>query len=274
MQTDFVPRVLRVDDDTLILETLSVILETSGVICATAEDGLEALLSLLQGQFDIMITDLKMPKMTGIELLKLVKRRFPRLATIVVSAQPKTQGQRRKLPADAYFQKGRFAHTQLIATIRDLLEQHKRCPQRTPPQLAARRIVGVETQAQSPSPRTKTHPNTTGKENALRFTIQDENFAGFRVRGLYDPEEQAWRVKTWPAGRVEPEHDYWVQDGDLYTARVTAIARDQYWRRSGIGARDITVAPAERREILHLISRWELSNRGPGEPIGVDPSTG
>src|ERR1700677_3183967 len=187
MQTEFVPRVLLVDDDTLILETLSVVLETSGFVCATAEDGLEALLSLLQGQFDIMITDLKMPKMTGIELLKLVKRRFPRLATLVGSAQPKTQGQRRKLPADAYFQKGRFAHTQLIATIRDLLEQHKRTTQRTPAPLAARLIVGVETRAQSPGHRTKTHPNTTGKENELRFTIRDENFAGFDLRGLYQP---------------------------------------------------------------------------------------
>jgi hypothetical protein len=206
---------------------------------------------------------LKMPKMTGIELLKLVKRRFPRLATIAISAQPKTQGQRRKLPADAYFQKGRFAHTQLIATIKDLLEQHKKCPPRQPAQFARQRSVGVETQAQPPGHRTKPHPNTTGKENVLRFTIQDDNFAGFRVRGLYDPEEQAWRVKTWPAGHLEPEHDYWVQDGDLYTVRVAAIARDQYWRRSAIGARDITVVPQEKRAILHLISRWELGKRRP-----------
>src|ERR1700761_8608089 len=128
MQTDFVPRVLLVDDDTLMLETLNAILETCGFVCATAENGLQALLSLLHGQFDILITDLEMPKLTGTELLKLVKRRFPRLATIAISAQPKTQSQRRRLPADAYFQKGRFAHTQLVAKMRELLEQNKRYP--------------------------------------------------------------------------------------------------------------------------------------------------
>jgi CheY-like chemotaxis protein len=77
MQPDFAPHVLLVDDDELMLETLSLILGTNGFVCSTAADGFEALRSLLQSRFDLIITDLRMPKMSGSELLKLVKRMRP-----------------------------------------------------------------------------------------------------------------------------------------------------------------------------------------------------
>jgi hypothetical protein len=175
----------------------------------------------------------------GVARTDTVKRRFPQLAAIVISSESKTRTQKLKLPTDAFLQKGTFTHDQLIATIREILQQYKR---HTP-----RRV-----------PRKPVSPATKSKAG-LRFSIQDDNFAGFRVRGLYDLEEQAWRVKTWPAGRFEPEHDYWVQEGDLYTVRVPALVLDQYWRRSGIGARNITVHPAERRAILHLVTKWKVS---------------
>jgi CheY-like chemotaxis protein len=258
MQIDFAPHVLLVDDDALMLETLSIILETNGFICSTAADGFEALRSLLLSQFDIIITDLRMPKMSGTELLKIVKRRFPQLAAIAISSESKTKAQRLKLPTDAFFQKGNFTHAQLIATMQELLQQYKGAPQRKMPRWATRRSNKGGPQARTVADRPKNQANGIGKDSGLRFTIEDDNFAGFRVRGLYDPEEQAWRVKTWPSGRVEPEHDYWVHDGDLYTVRVSTLVIDHYWRRSGIGARNITVAPAERRAILHLITKWEL----------------
>jgi CheY-like chemotaxis protein len=257
MQTDFAPHVLLVDDDVRNLETLSVILGTNGFICSTAADGLEALRSLLQSQFDIIITDLTVPNMSGGDLLRLVKRRFPQLAAIVISSESKTKAQRMKLPTDAFLQKGTFTHAQLIATIHDILQRYKRdAPRKTSP-WAMRQGNGTRTHARLTA-KSKSEASGGGKENGWRFNIQDDNFAGFRVRGLYDPEEQAWRVKTWPAGCVEPEHDYWVHEGDLFTVRVSAPVLDQYWRRSAIGARNITIAPAERKAILHLIARWEL----------------
>src|ERR1700689_3906910 len=106
MHIDFAPHVLLVDDDALMLETLSVILGANGFICSTAADGFEALRSLLQSQFDIIVTDLRMPKMSGVELLRIVKRRFPQLASIVISSECKTKAQKLKAPTDAFFQKG------------------------------------------------------------------------------------------------------------------------------------------------------------------------
>jgi CheY-like chemotaxis protein len=258
MHIDFAPHVLLVDDDALMLETLSVILGANGFICSTAADGFEALRSLLQSQFDIIVTDLRMPKMSGVELLRIVKRRFPQLASIVISSECKTKAQKLKVPTDAFFQKGTFTHTQLVETMQELLQRYKRDSQRRISRWAKRRSSEGKAQAKAIADRPKSQANGAGKESGLRFTIEDDDFAGFRVRGLYDPEEHAWRVKTWPAGHVEPEHDYWVHEGDLYTVRMSTLVLDHYWRRSGMGARNITVAPAERKAILRLIAKWEL----------------
>jgi CheY-like chemotaxis protein len=252
MQTDFAPHVLLVDDDALMLETLGVILGANGFICSTAANGFEALLSLLQSQFDIIVTDLRMPKMSGVELLRIVKRRFPQLAAIVISSEPKSKAQKLKVPTDVFFQKGTFTHTQLVETMQELLQRYKRDSQRRISRWG--RLRSSEGKAHAIAGR----PKSQGKGSGLRFTIEDDNFAGFRVRGLYDPEEHAWRVKTWPAGCIEPEHDYWVQEGDLYTVRTSTLVLDHYWRRSGVGARTITVPPAERKAILRLIAKWEL----------------
>jgi CheY-like chemotaxis protein len=269
MQTNFAPHVLLVDDDARTLETLSVILGANGFICSTAADGFEALRSLLQSQFDIIITDLTVPKVSAGDLLRLVKRRFPQLAAIVISSESKTKAQKMKLPTDAFFRKGAFTHAQLIATIQDILQRYRRnAPRKTSP-WPRRQSDKSKIQARAVTAKSRSEASGDGKENGGRFIIQDDNFAGFRVRGLYDPEERAWRVKTWPAGRVEPEHDYWVQEGDLYTVRVFAPVLDQYWRRSARGARNITVAPDERRAILHLIARWELGAAPRASPTPV-----
>jgi CheY-like chemotaxis protein len=269
MQIDFAPHVLLVDDDARTLETLSAILGMNGFICSTAADGFEALRSLLQSQFDIIITDLTVPKVSAGDLLRLVKRRFPQLAAIVISSESKTKAQKMKLPTDAFFQKGAFTHAQLIATIQDILQRYKRAAPRKTSPWGGRQSNGSKTQARTVSDRSKSEASGGGKENGGRFIIQDDNFADFRVRGLYDPEERAWRVKTWPAGRIEPEHDYWVKEGDLYTVRVSAPVLDQYWRRGAIGARNIIVAPEERKAILHLIARWELGATPRASPTPV-----
>jgi hypothetical protein len=90
------------------------------------------------------------------------------------------------------------------------------------------------------------------------LSISDEEFAGFRVRGLYAPWEQAWRIKTWPTGRGQPEHDYWVRGEELYTVRYPTATTDNYWHHSTIGTIDITMTAVERKAVLHLIAKWEF----------------
>jgi response regulator RpfG family c-di-GMP phosphodiesterase len=78
-------RVLIVDDDLGIRETISQIIEELGYHPDTAADGLEALAMLDTGSYLCVFTDIMMPKMTGIELIKKIKARDVSLPIIVIT---------------------------------------------------------------------------------------------------------------------------------------------------------------------------------------------
>jgi DNA-binding NtrC family response regulator len=67
-------KILVADDEKMKRVTLAQDLTGQGHEVATAADGIEALEQLKAGRFDVVITDLKMPKIDGIELLKQIKR--------------------------------------------------------------------------------------------------------------------------------------------------------------------------------------------------------
>ena len=67
-------RILVVDDEKIKRVTLADDLATQGHEVVAAADGTEAWGQLQQGRFDVVVTDLKMPKMDGIELLKRIKQ--------------------------------------------------------------------------------------------------------------------------------------------------------------------------------------------------------
>jgi chemosensory pili system protein ChpA (sensor histidine kinase/response regulator) len=76
-----------VDDDAAIREITSAMLAEKGYEVWTAEDGLEALELLSRLRPDLIVTDLEMPRMSGFELLEIVRERFPRLPCIAVSGR-------------------------------------------------------------------------------------------------------------------------------------------------------------------------------------------
>jgi CheY-like chemotaxis protein len=65
------PRILIVDDDTILSGLLQLTLELEGYEVETAHDGAEALATLKAGSFDLIILDIVMPKMDGIKFLRL-----------------------------------------------------------------------------------------------------------------------------------------------------------------------------------------------------------
>jgi len=79
-------RVLLIDDEEGIRRVMRINLEDAGYEVATAENG-EVGLGLCES-FDpqVVITDIRMPGMNGIEVLEAVKSRFPRMEVIVVTA--------------------------------------------------------------------------------------------------------------------------------------------------------------------------------------------
>jgi DNA-binding NtrC family response regulator len=79
--------ILIVEDDPTVGESLRLLLKKKGYTIALAPNGKEALRLFRQGNVDLVITDVVMPKMDGIELLETVKSLRPEVEVIVISAQ-------------------------------------------------------------------------------------------------------------------------------------------------------------------------------------------
>lgn len=87
---DFRSHILIVDDDPLILNLLETSVEAFGYRCTTARDGQEAIELLKRDEFAIVITDMTMPRLDGMALLKHIKEHYPRLDVIVVTGYTET----------------------------------------------------------------------------------------------------------------------------------------------------------------------------------------
>jgi response regulator RpfG family c-di-GMP phosphodiesterase len=79
------PRVLIVDDEKFIRDILADFLGMEGYIVRTAEDGTAALSELTKAHYDLIISDLKMPRMGGIELLDAIGTAAPNALTVIMT---------------------------------------------------------------------------------------------------------------------------------------------------------------------------------------------
>jgi CheY-like chemotaxis protein len=80
-------RVLVVDDVPIVLTSLRRVLERAAFDVATADSGAAALAHLETAEADLVVTDFMMPGMNGIELLRVVKERWPRARRAMLTAQ-------------------------------------------------------------------------------------------------------------------------------------------------------------------------------------------
>jgi two-component system response regulator AtoC len=79
-------QVLIVDDDPAVREVLASLLAQDGYTTLVAGSGEEAVRLLGERLVDVLLTDLRMPGLDGLELLTLVQRRFPEVAVILMTA--------------------------------------------------------------------------------------------------------------------------------------------------------------------------------------------
>lgn len=85
MLKDDSAKVLIVDDEQEICELISKWLTPRGFVCASASTGEAAVKLMEKNSFDLLITDIMMPGMSGMDLLAFVKSRFPEVAVIMVT---------------------------------------------------------------------------------------------------------------------------------------------------------------------------------------------
>ncbi|HEU4431182.1 MAG TPA: response regulator [Myxococcota bacterium] len=79
-------RILIVEDDGASRRLLEQLLTSGGYKVASARDGEDALRRLARGRFDLILLDVWMPRMSGLELLERLRKRKPRLRVIMVTA--------------------------------------------------------------------------------------------------------------------------------------------------------------------------------------------
>lgn len=86
MKTD--GHILIIDDEASVRQTLARILQRTGLEITTAADGKTGLALVSEHPFDLVYLDIRMPDMSGLEVLKVIHEKLPELPVILFTAQP------------------------------------------------------------------------------------------------------------------------------------------------------------------------------------------
>jgi DNA-binding NtrC family response regulator len=115
-------RILVVDDEAALRTVLSSELHTEGYMVSTASDGDEAIDLLQSHSFDLILLDIKMPRVDGFQVLRYVKEKLPHIKVIMLTgfADLKNAIESKKLGAEDFISKP-YDLVDLLATIERVL---------------------------------------------------------------------------------------------------------------------------------------------------------
>jgi two-component system sensor histidine kinase and response regulator WspE len=117
--------VLVVDDSLTVRELERKLLDHAGYEVEVAVDGMDGWNALRTGRFDLVVTDVDMPRLGGIELVEMIRRdaRLKTLPVMIVSYKDRDEDRRRGLEAgaDYYLPKGSFQDETLLQAVVDLI---------------------------------------------------------------------------------------------------------------------------------------------------------
>src|SRR5512132_2145148 len=118
-------RVLVVDDERSMRELLTIVLKRDGHEVLVAEDGRAALEILRRQRVDILITDIRMPEMNGVDVLREAKQLDPAIISIVMTAFASTDTavEALRLGAADYVHKSPSAANEVRMRVRKELER-------------------------------------------------------------------------------------------------------------------------------------------------------
>lgn len=116
------PKIMLVEDDEIGRFAFRSLLDSAGCEVVDVENGLEAVRKLQEIEFDIVITDVFMPEMDGVELIREIREAFPEMKVVAVSGggggftAAHTTNMMSNLGADAVLQKP-VTNKELLAVV-------------------------------------------------------------------------------------------------------------------------------------------------------------
>ncbi|CAK0744099.1 two-component system, chemotaxis family, chemotaxis protein CheY [Azospirillaceae bacterium] len=117
-------RILSVDDSASVRQMVTFTLESAGYEVFAATDGMDALERLKTTEVDLVITDLNMPRLTGIELIKKLRAmpafKFMPVVMLTTESEEGMKAQGRAAGATGWIVKP-FKQDQLLAVVKKLL---------------------------------------------------------------------------------------------------------------------------------------------------------
>ena len=120
------PRILVIDDEDIIRQLLLRIFDKQGYYIETIDDGNAALKKISEGFFNLLITDLKMPKINGMDVLKEIKKINPYIEVIIITGYPTIESAVEAIKIGAFdFVCKPFDLHQIISTVNRCLQRQK-----------------------------------------------------------------------------------------------------------------------------------------------------
>jgi two-component system, chemotaxis family, sensor kinase CheA len=121
-------RLLLVEDSMIILTQMHRLLKGAGYEITVAENGLLGLQQVQAQEFDIVLSDVEMPQMTGLEMTAKIRQnsKYDRLPIVLITTLASREDKRRGMAAgaNAYLTKGDFDQQLLLKTLDQLIHAH------------------------------------------------------------------------------------------------------------------------------------------------------
>lgn len=115
-------KILLVEDEQMLRKILTKILTQEGYQVLTANNGDEAIEKIKENRFDLMVTDLRMPKKDGTQALPLIESLDPKLKVIILTGYPLPPEVEEKVSKGRYLYMAKpFDNQELISKIESLL---------------------------------------------------------------------------------------------------------------------------------------------------------
>ncbi|MGH7514579.1 MAG: sigma-54-dependent transcriptional regulator [Gemmatimonadales bacterium] len=117
------PSVLVVDDESGILDTLRILLRNEGFEVTTAQGGKAGLEQIRSGTHDIILSDVRMPQVSGLDILNAAREQDPMTPVILMTAQASLQSAITAVNSGAfYYIQKPFSNDELVAILRRACE--------------------------------------------------------------------------------------------------------------------------------------------------------